>query len=644
MKLFIVLFISIPLLAQDTTPANPVPSTEQWLTGSIDFGYRFTSVGGNNDVYSSVVNLNQGPRLFSLDFTLTDPHKRLFDRLDVRAYNWFGDPYGTVHVDATKRDIYYLTFDYRDITYFNLLPSFADPLLGSGITLSESAYFTSRRMADFQLDLRPASRIIPYLAYSRNSGSGTGITTFQTDNNEYPVADNLFDKTDNYRGGVRFEFNRFHATLEQGGTTLRENQDAYESSFNAGNNWAPYFGQPLYLTGLVQAYGVSGSSIYSKGQFTANPVSWADLYGQFLYSRPDTNVNYSQINAGSFVVQSSLLFYTGEQALSYSDAKQPHTTANLGVELRPFKHLRITESWITDRLHTSAAGLFTDMILTPSEAAQTNQLPLSSLLVMNYNQNEIDAFVDITSKLTLRGGYRRVWGDASAPAPLLYGGGQESSELRQNVGLGGIVFRAGQKFLASGDVEGAATDHAYFRTSLYNYQRMRARARYQVATKLALQASFSLLNNQNPTPGINYDFQSRQNSLSATWTPTKRVSILGEYTRSTLRSNINYLAPQVLAPEPSHYRDNAHSANALIDVALPGHAKLNPRLSFGGSLFISSGSRPTTFYQPLARLSVPVTKNLAWTSEYRYYGYGEIFYLYEGFRAHVLQTGFRLSQ
>ena len=30
------------------------------------------------------------------------------------------------------------------------------------------------------------------------------------------------DSTDNYRGGVRFELNRFHVTLEQGGTTFKE--------------------------------------------------------------------------------------------------------------------------------------------------------------------------------------------------------------------------------------------------------------------------------------------------------------------------------------------------------------------------------------------------------------------------------------
>jgi hypothetical protein len=643
MRLALALFAVVPLLAQDPA-TSPIPSTEPVVTGSLDLGYRVTSVGGSNDVYRSVVNLGQGPRLIGLEFTVIDPKKRLFDRLDVRANNWGGDPYNTVHVNAAKKGIYDFNFDYRDVAYFNLLPSFADPLLGSGIVLDEDSYFARRRMSDFQLDLLPGHRIIPFLAFGRDSGRGTGISTFVSDVNQYPVADRTFDKTDNYRGGVRVELNRLHVTLEQGGTTLRDDQQAYVSSFTAGNNLQPYFGQTLDLTGLAQAYGIRGDSIYSKGLFTANPLPWVDLYGQFLYSRPETNVNYSQYNSGSFVLLSSLLFYTGEQALGFAEAKQPHTAGSFGFEVRPLKRVRVRESWMTDRLHTSAAGLLTDMILQPESAAQSTPSTLSSLLVMNYNQEQVELLVDVTRKLTLRGGYRYSWGDAEAPAPLLTGGGLETSQLRQQAGLAGIHFRANQKLSFNVDFEDASTDHAYFRTSLYNYQKMRARARYQVASTLALQASFSLLNNQNPTPGIRYDFLSRQNSLTASWTPSKRVSILGEYTRSTLRSNISYLEPEVLTPEMSLYRDNAHSASALIDLALPGYAKLTPRLAFGGSLFISSGSRPTTYYQPMARLSVPLLKSLVWKSEYRYYGYGEAFYQYEGFRAHILETGVTISR
>ena len=123
------------------------------------------------------------------------------------------------------------------------------------------------------------------------------------------------------------------------------------------------------MTSLAQAYGIRGSSIYSKALFTANPFSWLDVSGQFLYSLPNTSVNYTQFDTGNLVLQQAILFYTGEQALGFAAGKQPHTTGSLGFELRPLKRVRVLQSWMTDRMHTAAAGLFTDMILQPVSAA-----------------------------------------------------------------------------------------------------------------------------------------------------------------------------------------------------------------------------------------------------------------------------------
>jgi len=73
--------------------ASPAPSTEQWITGSFDFGYRWVGdVRGSLPTYRSIVNLGAGPKLTGLDFTITDPKHRLFDRIDARANAWGGRP------------------------------------------------------------------------------------------------------------------------------------------------------------------------------------------------------------------------------------------------------------------------------------------------------------------------------------------------------------------------------------------------------------------------------------------------------------------------------------------------------------------------------------------------------------------------
>ena len=199
----------------------------------------------------------------------------------------------------------------------------------------------------------------------------------------------------------------------------------------------PVIGQTLDLTGLQAAYGIRGTSIYSKGLFTASVASWLDLYGQFLYSQPESNVNYQEAAAGNLYLQSQVLFYSSEQFLLSAAAKMPHTTASLGAEMRPLRRVRVTESWLTDRLH-NAGSAGSNQLLSGTGISQQTAALLASSLATNYNQVEIDVFFDATSKLTLRGGYRYVWGEASdvilPPAGLA---SSDQGKQRSNVGLGG---------------------------------------------------------------------------------------------------------------------------------------------------------------------------------------------------------------
>jgi hypothetical protein len=627
---------------------SPVPApVENWLTGSVDFGYRWVTDAGNFQAYRSVVNLGEGPKLTGMDFTILDPKKRLFDRLDARAYGWGGDPYSTAHVDARKQGVYDFSFDYRNIAYFNALPSYSNPLAPAGF--DEQAFDTRRRNTSFSLDLRPGKLIVPYLAFDRNSGYGHGIDTWvQDSNDEFAVPALLRDSTNNYRAGVRIEWcNCLHVTLEVGGTTFKDDDLASYSGTNYGDNPVPLLGQTLVLTSLQQAYGIRGSSIYSKALATASPFSWLNLYGQFLYSEPKVDVHYTDSATGNFALLSQLLFYSGQQNLGTGASNQPHTSGNFGFELRPFRRLRIVESWMTDRYHDAASPLAAEQILlTPKTLGPDLVTSPNYTQVVNYNQQQTDVLFDLTSKLTLRGGYRYVWGDATVLAgQFSQSGPLASGQLSRNVGLAGLTFRPSQKLSVNLDYEGASSDRIYFRTSLNDYYKLRARARYQLAASLMLQANFQVLNNQNPAAAIQYNFGSRDNSLAVYWTPTggKRISVMAEYDRSSLSSSIDYLG-LFLSPAVSFYRENAHTATSAIDIALPGYAGLTPKFTAGGSLFISSGTRPSRYYQPLMRLSLPLQKRVSWNTEWKYYGYGEQFYLYEGFRAHEFMTGLRLTR
>jgi hypothetical protein len=636
--------------AQATTAApaqasadNPAPTAAENFHGSIDFGYRWlTGVNGSMDEYRSVVNLGQGPKLFGLEFTLTDPNTHLFDELDVRAYGWGGEPYSTAHADIRKKRVYDFSFDYRNIAYFNAVPSFANPGAPGGF--DEQSFDIRRRALSAGLDLFPGGHFIPYLDFDHNAGSGRGIETWvQDSNNEYAVPTLLADSTENYRGGVRIEYSRFHLTLEQGGTTYKDDDQASDATLLTGDNPQPIFGQTLSLSGLQQAYGIRGHSIYSKVLFTSHVASWFDVYGQFLYSEPKTDIHFSEIAAGNFLDVSQLLFYSSLTTMGTGTDNQPHTTGNVGFELRPLRRLRVIESLMTDRYHDAAAPF----VAAPAVLSRlTIVLPPAPFTeYVNYNQQQIDVLYDVTNRITLHGGWRYVWGDAQTLAgELSQTGPLVSGQLKRNTGIGGLTYHAIEKLTINLDFEGASSDDIYFRASLNDYKKGRARARYQVAKALSLQANFQVLNNQNPAPGINYSFQSRDNALSIFWTPdsAKRISLMGEYDRSTVSSNIDYLTLPFLSSAVSEYRDNAHTATTAINVALP-HIK-DGKLTLGGSMFVSSGSAPSRYYEPLARVSIPVHKHVSWNAEWQYYGFGQSFYLYDGFRTNSFITGLRVTQ
>ena len=447
MRAWLLLLAAVPLAAQDTqTPApagqdaNASPTvaqTEKLLTGSVDVGYRwFSGAGGSLDTYRSVVDFGSGVRLLGLDLSLESAAKKYFDRINVRGAGWGGDPYNTAHVDAVRHDWYNFTFDYRNIAYFNFMPSFADPTIGNGIFLNQQAFDTHRRMMDFELDLRPGKWLVPYLAYSHDSGHGTGITDFVSGVNSYGVADKPRDATENYRGGVRVELNKFHVTLEQGGTTFKDDQQVFTSTQNFGNNTTPFLGQQLFLSDLNQAYGIRGDSIYSKVLLTANPTPWLDVFGEFLYSRPTTTVNYSQLNGGQFLDLTTLLLYTSELDVANAAAKQPHTTGMAGFEIRPMKRLRVIESVMTDRLHNASSASLNQQVLAPAAAALLTDF--AERLVLNYNREQVDVLYDLNSRITLRGGYRYEWGDGLTQGALLSGLPSETGQLKRNVGLAGV--------------------------------------------------------------------------------------------------------------------------------------------------------------------------------------------------------------
>jgi hypothetical protein len=253
--------------------------------------------------------------------------------------------------------------------------------------------------------------------------------------------------------------------------------------------------------------------------------------------------------------------------------------------------------------------------------------------------------VDITKRLMVRAGFRYEWGDSLMGAGLtsLITSPYETGQLKRYVGLAGLQFRPTQKLTLNADYEQSNGVKTFYRTGLQDYLKLRALARITLPWNLYLNLSENYLNNKNPDPSSQATFRSDVESASLQWMPagSKRVSLIADYTHSEIRSDISYLVLFPYSTDLSLYVDNANTGSLMAEFTLPGKGAAVPKISFGGSFVTTAGSRPSKYYQPLAKLLIPITPHVHLYAEWQWYELNQSFYLYEGFRAHTILSGVR---
>ena len=658
---FVLIFSLEPSLVQaqesaiDSPTTGPDAETPVLIrgieaTGFVDVGYRsIMNLGGNQDYYRSVVNLGNGPRLLgaNLDFQSPLGNKKYFDNIHFDASAWGGDPYNTMRLFAKKAGVYEFTFNYRNVDYYNFIPTFANPLLLEGVLVGQHSYDTAIRTMDFELTLRPGKKISPFLGYSRDSFFGPGITTYTGDGNEFPVNNKVQNSSNYYRGGVILNLRKTNIILEQGVVTFKDDQAVYWAGVtNTGNRQSPVLGVTTTLDQLNQNYHVRGTTPVSKFQIVSTPWEKLTVTGRFVYSQPDLDFDYNQYASGNFVSFGVARIYTGNIANAVSSGELPHILGNASVEYRPWNRFRIVDNWITDRLHTAPTSTLgqtltgTDPLSGPPDPDNTFSYSAteSNRLAVNLNQNQIEGIVDLTSKLSARAGYRYVWSDTQLLAfnPIE---GNQAISINRNVAVAGFNYQLKRKASLGFDFEDSTGNRVFSRTDILDYQKARIRGRYKIWKSLDVSGSFFLLNFQNGRPDLNYNFTSNGYSISLNVIPNggKRFMATLDYSKGDVNSDIIIRIPQTLAESQSVYLENSHFGNLNLDFAIYRGFRFN----LGGAVVTTSGNRPINYYQPHAGFLIPLGSKLYWTTEWRYYGFNDKEYAFQDFRVNMITAGIR---
>ena len=163
------------------------------LNGYFKFGYRFVDTSGAETRYMQDINLQKGVRLFdfSLHYVPAEQLKGFFDRLDVVASNFGGDPFETLHINIQKYGKYSFRYNRRKSTYF-----YADRIESSPGLLYDHHTFNFDRVADTgTLKVWIGNNVDLFLNFNRYTKKGESTTTFDINRIEFefdkPIQEDL---------------------------------------------------------------------------------------------------------------------------------------------------------------------------------------------------------------------------------------------------------------------------------------------------------------------------------------------------------------------------------------------------------------------------------------------------------------------
>ncbi len=665
LALLLVAGAASPLAAQETkkddaqakAPAAAAPSSSEGFTvgmyeghSEVEVGYRWVSnTAGNKDMYRSMINLGEGIKLLRSNLSLRSKYgSGLFDRLDVSMDSWGGDPYNTMRLNMSRSDLYEFRVDYRNMSYFNFISTYANPLLGQGSLLDQHGLDVKYRSTNLEFKLYPNNKIRPYVGYTRTSGFGPGLTTYSLTGNEFILNQRWQYASDEFRGGVEISLPKLVLTMEQGYRFLRNDSSAYDTYRNTGNlNGRPYIGQPVILNSLNRGYHDRTSMPVTKLLAKFTPFNFLKFTGRYMYSLASVDSAEGEVRSGSLVSLEDRLYYLSALDSSSARAKQPNHNGSFLVEFSPFSRLTILDQFDTKRNHISGDALISSTYFSARNLSGGSQVfdtktqdLLGAYLAYNQTRNQIEADLDLGYHLVLRGGYRYSSTDASLSDSQNGDSDSSSAAVTQHTGILGLAFRPGRWLHMGVNWETNSADSRLLRTDPLDYNEVKFDWRVDPIKTLSVSGSVSLLANGRVFNEINLDSHNQNYSFALNYEPNERFSFNLDYQRSNILSAINIILPQTLDPSRSYFDERGSSVGGSMGVSF----YRGLRTDFGYRVILNAGSFPLNYYQPFASMSVPLRNHFAIKTYWQYFGYTEKGSSLQDFRTHMVTIGLAYSR
>jgi hypothetical protein len=635
-----------PAGGQDAGGYNVVQSWE--------FGYRFATIGGDQEKYRSDVNFGNGVRLLGSSLTVNsrDGRAKWFDELTLTTQGLGNDPYESAALRVGKNRLYEYDMTWRQNAYFNP---------GLVTAAGEHVMDTNYRWQDHDVTLLPQNWFRVHAGYSRVTQDGPALATqqeFDSTGDIFPVFRNVRDQYNEYRLGGDIRTHGLRLTILRRWEYFREDTlDSAAATQTGVLNPAPD-------ASTVNRFNRTQPN---KGQ---TPTWFGNLYFERKLITIDSRLTYAA-GRGAFV-QNELAagldrFGTAQnrQIAVSGTGNRPVTAGDLNITILPESRFNLVTGVSISNTRTNGSNLYEQFdnatlsfgtldfqflgirLLTSSTVARYRFTRAFNMFAgFRYSDREVRSIEDVTS-----------------PGFPFSGGVAEQVNLLR-AGSAGFNWTPLKNLWVHAEGEIGRTNNPFTPISLRNYQAIRSKVRYRKHS-LSLGAGYEENYNNNSIVITAYSSRSRTYSAEGSWAPRRWISFDAAYSKlhlDTIGGVAFFAGPasaaSLLSNLQSVYISNLHALNLNVKLSLgrradlylgysltkdtgDGRGTLAAQPDAVTQLLYNVQTYPLSYQTPLARVSWRLNERLRFNVGYQYYGYHEEFGLLgynQGYRANTGYT------
>jgi hypothetical protein len=607
-----------------------VTTSAQSTSVDIELGYQGVDVTGNEDMFRTQINQDDGVvlRNFSINFVDPSGNGGFADHFRINASGFGGNPAGRLRFDIGLHTAYRLSLFYQQMNAFSALPGHANPLIDDGIVPGQHTWDRDRDVLDLRLELLPGRKVTPILGYRWNRYEGPGQTTYSVGQDEFRIASDIEETEQEFYVGIAFATRFLQGTVLQGWRDFSGRySDTLAPGEGVGNNPGEILGQPIELSSFDRTQRTDADTPVTTIHLTGKITETARLIGSYARADYEGDTQMNELLSGSLAsfqlsrffagldqsVQSrtELPYWRGELRFEWDVSEKVGLKAGYEARDRQLEGWTMISSLYSDTLNF---GGFDPQDITTLVEAETGyereesiatlRLDLRNLGVFSawaeyaYNEQDLDVSADV-AQIVLPGGQ----------------GGEFNRQI-SSYNIGGSVHVGGFKVLL--DVIGQDADDVVMRTDFNDRMRLRGRIDWSIKRFFRVLLTAESIESDNDASGVGYQTDTTRYAVDLTLTPTDNFMLRGSYDTYQTDTEIPIRVPQTFEIVPSIYAEDGE----LIEGALMWQIWILT-LDAAYSTFDNTGSFPFQLDRASVRLAIDLSKHFAIAGEYENWDYSE---------------------